>query len=77
MGNPEINGETIQQAMKLAQSSAGKQLIQLFQLHGGQELRAAMEQAAAGNYNNAQKTISALMQNPEAKKLLEQMGGSK
>ena len=77
MGNPEINGETIQQAMKLAQSSAGKQLIQLLQLHGGQELRAAMEQAAAGNYNNAQKTISALMQNPEAKKLLEQMGGSK
>ena len=75
MAKQDFNNESIQQAMKLAQSSAGQQLIKLLQLQGGQELRTAIEQAAAGNYANAEKTISALMQNPEAKKLLEQMGG--
>ena len=77
MSKPEFNGEAIQQAMKLAQSAAGQQLIRLLQQQSGQELKTAMDQAAAGHYDQAQKTISALMQNPEAKKLLEQMGGSK
>ena len=77
MGKPDFTGDAMQQAMKIAQSAAGQQLIQLLQLHGGQELRTAMEKAAAGDYAYAQKTISALMQDPEAKKLLEQLGGTK
>ena len=77
MSKPEFNGEAIQQAMKLAQSAAGQQLIKHLQQKGGQELQDAMNQAAAGNYENAQKTISSLMQNPETRKLLEQMGGYK
>lgn len=77
MGKPDFTGESIQQAMKLAQSSAGQQLIKLLQIQGGQELQSAMEKAAAGDYTNAQKTIASLMQSPEARKLLEQMGGIK
>jgi hypothetical protein len=77
MGKPDFTGESIQQAMKMAQSSAGQQLIKLLQANGGQELRIAMEQAAAGDYTNAQKAISCLMQNPEARKLLDQLGGIK
>ena len=77
MGNPDFTGESIQQAKELAQSAAGQQLIKLLQRQGGEELRAAMEKAAAGDYSSVQKAISSLMQNPEARKLMEQMGGRK
>ena len=77
MGNQEFSSQSVQEAMKLAQTPAGKQLIQLLQATGGEDLRKAMEQAAAGDYTQAQKAISSLMENPQAKKLLKQMGGSK
>lgn len=75
MQNTGDNGMPIQEAMKLAQSPAGQQLIKLLQETGGQDLRSAMEKAAAGDYSQAKQAISALMNNPEAKKLLKQMGG--
>lgn len=65
----------IQEAMKLAQSPAGQQLIKLLQETGGKDLNTAMEKAAAGDYTQAKQAISALMNNPEAQKLLKQMGG--
>lgn len=65
----------IQEAMKLAQSPAGQQLIKLLQEIGGKDLNTAMEKAAAGDYTQAKQAISALMNNPEAQKLLKQMGG--
>lgn len=77
MENQERKAYPVQEAMKLAQTAAGKQLIQLLQSTGGDDLRKAMELAAAGDYSKAQKTISNLMQNPEAKKLFDQMGGKK
>lgn len=75
MSKPGDSGNPVQEAMKLAQTPAGRQLIQLLQATGGQELRSAMTQAAAGDYTKAQQAISSLMQNPEARKLFEQMGG--
>ena len=77
MGTQDHNGSPMQEAMKLAQTPAGKQLIQLLQATGGEELRKAMEKAQSGDYAQAQKALSTLMQNPEAKRLFEQMGGSK
>lgn len=70
------NGIPIQEAMKLAQSPAGQQLIGLLQQTGGNDLQSAMEKAAAGDYSQAKQAIQALMQNPEAQKLLKQMGGT-
>ena len=75
MQNKGNNGMPIQEAMKLAQSPAGQQLIQLLQQTGGADLRAAMEKAAAGDYAQAKKAISDLMQNPEAQNLFRQIGG--
>ena len=69
------NGTSIQEAMKLAQSPAGQQLIKLLQESGGSDLQSAMEKAAAGDYDQAKKAIQALMRNPEARKLMKQMGG--
>lgn len=71
------NQETsIQQAMKLAKTETGQQLIRLLQQTGGDTLRLVMEKAAAGDYNQAKTLINSLMQNPEAQKLLKQMGES-
>jgi len=75
MAKQEYIPDPVQQAMKLAQTPAARQLIQLLQAKGGQELRTAMEQAAAGDYTNAQKALSSLMQDPQAQKLFEKMGG--
>lgn len=60
--------------MRLAQSPAGQQLLSMLQQNAGTELQSAMEKAAAGDYSQAQKTISAFLSSPEAKKLLEQLG---
>lgn len=70
------NGIPIQEAMKLAQSPSGQQLIKLLQEQGGNDLQSAMEKAAAGDYSQAKQAIQALMRNPEAQKLFKQMGGT-
>ena len=69
------NATHIQEAMKLAQTPAGQQLIKLLQETGGNDLQSAMEKAATGDYTQAKQAINALMRNPEARKLLKQMGG--
>ena len=77
MGNQDFSKDSLREAMKLAQSPSGRQLIQYLQENGGEDLRKAMEQAASGDYSGAQKAISSLMEDPHAKKLFTQMGGGK
>ncbi len=71
----EYNERSIQQAMRMAKSPAGQQLIQMLQQGGGEDLQKAMEQAAAGDYASAKQTIDNLMQDPKARSLLAQLGG--
>lgn len=66
---------SMQEAMRLAQSESGRALFALLQQNNGAELQKAMEQAAAGNYAQVSKTMASLLSSPEAKALLEQMGG--
>lgn len=66
----------IQEAMKLAATPEGKQLAALLQQLGGQNLQQTMDHAAAGDFSQAKKAISTLMQNPEARQLLEKLGGN-
>ena len=72
--NGNISNEKIHEAMKLAQSDAGRELYALLQRTQGKQLQSAMDQASAGDYAQVQKTLSSLLSNPEAKKLLEKMG---
>ena len=67
---------SFQEAMRMAQSPAGQQLIQMLQQNGSNELQQAMEKAAAGDYTQAKEILSALMHDPEAIKLLQQLGGN-
>lgn len=68
--------DAIREAMRLAQSPAGKQLIQMLQGSGDPQLQKAMASAASGDYAGAKQALSAILSNPEAQKLLRQMGGN-
>ncbi len=64
-----------QELARMAGSPAGQQLLRMLQQQGGDSLRQAMTQAAAGDYDRAKQAIRALADDPNIKKLLEQMGG--
>lgn len=66
----------IQEARKLASTPEGKQLAALLQRLGGQNLQQTIDHAAAGDFSQAQQAISMLMNHPEARQLLEKLGGS-
>ena len=66
--------KAIQEAKKLAGTPDGKQLAALLQRMGGPDMQQSMDAAAAGDLRQAQQVLSALMNNPEAKALLERLG---
>jgi thioredoxin-like negative regulator of GroEL len=66
--------QSIQQAMRFAGTPEGQQLLRILQQNGGDALQKAMEKAAAGDMTQAKQTLSALLQNEEAQKLLKQLG---
>lgn len=66
---------SLREAMRLAKTPAGQQLMALLQQSCGSELQKAMDRASAGDYAQAQQTISRLLQSPEAQALLKQMKG--
>lgn len=67
---------SMQEVMRLAQSDTGQQLLALLKRENGAALQQAMDQAAAGDYAQVQKTISSLLTSPEAQALLRQLGGN-
>ena len=68
-----MHQDAMEKAKRLAQTQEGQQLIALLQQMGGKDLEQAVDAAATGNYSQIQQTLSLLMQNPEARKLLEKM----
>ena len=66
---------SIQDALRLAKSPAGQQLINLLKNADSSAVQKAMEQANAGDYSQARQSLSALLQSEDAKNLLRQLGG--
>ena len=64
---------SMQDAMRLARSDAGQQLLQLLRQSDGDALRKAADLAAAGDYRKASASLSALLDSPEVKALLKQL----
>ena len=62
-----------QQLKKLAQSPAGQQLIQFVQQQGGNEVEAAVQKAASGDYREAKEMLGRFLEQPEFKKLITQL----
>ena len=64
---------TMQEALRLAKSPAGQQLLALLKATGGSSVDLARQQAAQGDMNQAKKTLSGLLASPEVQKLLKEM----
>lgn len=65
---------SMQELLRMAQSPAGQKLIQMLQQNGGEGLQQALSKAASGDYSDAKQAIADLMKDPEAKKLIGQLG---
>ena len=63
----------MQKAMKLAQTDAAKQLLSMLQAQSGPQLQEAMAQAAAGNLGQAKDILQQLIQNDQARQLLQKL----
>jgi len=69
------NNFSMQEAMKLANSPAGKQLIAMLQQADPQAMQKAMSLAASGEYDKIPQVLSSLKEMDEVKKLMKDMGG--
>lgn len=66
---------SMQEMLRLAASPAGKQLIALMQQKGGEDLQKAMKLAATGDYMQVKKAMESVLSDPQAQKLLKELGG--
>ena len=67
----DLQGLSMAEAMKLAQSDAGKNMLEQLQKTHGSTLQTAMAQAQAGNMEQVKETLSALLSSPEGKALMD------
>ena len=66
-------GFSMQDAYRLAQTDAGKQLIALLQSRNSETIQRAVSQANAGDTAQAQQTLSQLLHSPQIQALVEQL----
>ncbi len=68
------NDFSMQDALRLAKSPAGQQLLALLKQTDSSRLQQAAEQAGSGNMEQAKLTLSQLLASPQVQKLLEELG---
>jgi hypothetical protein len=66
---------SMQEAMRLANSDAGQRLLAILKQSDGDQLRKAMDQDAAGNYEGMQSALSSVLASQEVQALLKELGG--
>ena len=66
---------SMQQAQKLAKTPEGQRLMALLQHNDSGQLQKAMDAASAGNYKEAGQVLQSLLSSPEARQLMQQLGG--
>ncbi len=66
---------SMQEALRLANSDAGQQLLAILKQADSSQLQKAMDQAAAGDYNQMKQTLSSVLAQEDVQKLLKQLGG--
>lgn len=73
--NPNLpNHVSMQEVLRMAASPAGQQLIAMLRKQSDSDFQAAMSSAASGDYTQAKQAIEKLMADPQALKLLKQLG---
>lgn len=73
MGQNEKNA-AIQEAMRLAQTEAGQQLLAMLKQGDNQKIQQAMASFSAGKQEEAKKLLADVLSTPQARRLMEQMG---
>lgn len=66
---------SMEDAMKLAKSDAGKKLFSTLQASHNQQIQAALNQAQTGDLEQLKKTMSAMLSSEEVQSLLKNLGG--
>ncbi len=67
---------SMRNAMELANSPAGQQLLNLLKNADSAALKNAMNEAASGNYEKVKQSLTPFLENPETQALLRQLGGT-
>ncbi len=65
---------SMQEALRLAKSPAGQQLLAMLRQKDNGQLQQAMNLATEGNYAQASQIINALLSSGEARQLLDELG---
>lgn len=68
--------QDMERLRRLAASPGARDLAKALERRGGESLRTALDQAAGGDYTQAKQALSQLLQDPQIRALLEQLGGS-
>ena len=66
---------SMQDALRLANSPAGQQLLALLQQTDSDTLSKAKAQAASGDYSQIAKTLAPLLASKDVKKLMQELEG--
>ena len=68
---------SVQEAMRMAKTPAGQQLIALLQQEKGDKLQDIIRLAQAGNMQAAGNVLQNMLSSPAAQALMEEMEGKK
>lgn len=64
---------SMQDAMRLANSPAGKELIAALRSSGGSDLTQAQQAVAKGDYESAKQSLSQILKSPQIQAILKEM----
>lgn len=73
-GKPNQNF-SMEQVMAFAKSPAGNQLLNILRQKGGSDLAKAQSMAASGDMTGAKNALSSLLDDPQIRKLMKELGG--
>lgn len=76
MNNPQNTFSDFSDLMKLADSDAGRKLLNLVKKNSTPELESAMQQAQSGDLSQAQEMIRKILETPEAAAFIQQLRGN-
>lgn len=67
------NEHAIQEAMRIAKSSTGQQLLRMLQQSNQESLNRVLQSAASGNYDQAKMILNEILSDPQAKEILRKL----
>lgn len=69
----KFDESSMQEAMRLAKSDAGRQLLAMLRSRHGDAINAALDSAKAGDVEKTKQALAAFMSDPKTQALLKQL----